>query len=158
MQQPGPVMMTPDDAALMRRILRRKIRGSGCTVTDTPDGVTVVVPPARPTGVSAGGGPTIVRVKPDGGSAGSTSSACSFTYSIFPLSATLADIAANTGRLAESVPVDYRPVHWVQYVAATTGSYGLAQCFLHEGAAEAAWHLFQVFDEYIGIYECPETP
>ena len=135
----------------LRRLLRgsaKEVRGAGIAqVVDLPDSTTIYVPPpARSVGDDAQATVTLVRVQQDGGAAGDQFTACTWTYSLWPSSGTF---GATETRIATLRAPLYRPVRPAAYVAAASGSYGLATY------QNSEYVLLIAYGEYVAGDPCP---
>lgn len=143
------LVVSPATLARLRRALSpARITGAGMAQVSSSDAGTIVyVPPA--TRMVDGGATTplrLVRVQQDGGSAGSDTVACSYTYAIWPATG---QFGGDASRLATQLAPAYRPVRPAAYVAASAQSYALA------AYVDGAWVLLQAFGEYIAGDPCP---
>lgn len=142
----------------MERLKKRmnwKLRcGPDLHCTDSDDGATISFVGRTPHPVSmpgGGGGAVMVQVQNDGGAAGNSTTQCTFTYSIWPMTA---DIATDEPLATQRVPHVRRagtPAIAGRKVGAVAGTFGLA----FFDAATEQWRLLIAFNERDDANECP---
>jgi hypothetical protein len=115
---------------------------------DPPDEIGPLTQP--PGGGGTGGAAVAVKVKLEGGSAGSNAAQCTFVYGIWPATG---DIAQTAQRLAAALTPEERRTGIAlvgRRVAATDGSFGVA---FYDSAA-GVWRLLSVPNERPGRRVC----